>query len=555
METRGVLSILLLLFSLQNDAVQAQLNPAGAPVDSIFNEGPVSVVNEISTRIEAKRAQRQRIINAAKAVGKSLSAEDTALLDEIDTEVNRLQESLVLSITGKSTLTSLYAPTPKDSNWQEDIVDIIRPLVDTLKSLTRRPREIADLRASLATIEKKQAALTEAIDKFAEFESAPLQQSARTYIQQLTDEWNDDLEQLDGEKLITARQLEDMLGVDDKPFSGLLPGVKRFAAGTGLTLLLAFFAGAATYFFMRAIWWVYSNRIASKEVRRKSTLYRLFSYSFYLVTGVFVLLSVLLVLYAREDLLLMAVSFLLLAGLVLNLKQFLPKYVAEARLLLNLGSVREDERVVYNGLPWQVKSINLYSVLHNPALDGIVRLPLSELRGLVSRPVRNNLWFPTQRGDFVLLPDGPLGRIKYQTPDLVELTVRGGMAQTFATTDFYTLNTVNLTRDETFGVSVTFGLDYALQSDAVTGIPDALRMAVQTKIKSTDLHEHLQDILVELSAANSSSLDFLVYGTFSKAAAGNYYRIERLLVQACVGLCNERGWTIPFPQLTVHQAS
>lgn len=532
----------------------AQLAPAGTDDESIYEGSPVKLLNEISGRIAEKKKRRDELNARAKEQGVTLSAEELAELAETDADIKRLQQSLVLSITGKSTLNSLYAEPEQTTTWQEDIVDVIKPLADSLKNLTRRPREIAELRASLVVIEQKQTALKDALDKFALFDTAPLEPTAKAYVARQHETWTDDLEQLDGEELLVTRQLEELLGEGDKPMSVLLPNIKRFFAGTGLTLLMAVVAGGLTYFVMRGIWWLYSNKVASKNTRRKSTLYRLSSYSFHLVTGIFVVLSVLIVLYAREDLLLLAIAFLLLAGLVLNLKQFLPRYITEARLLLNLGSVREEERVLYNGLPWQVKSINLYSVLHNPALDGIVRLPLQAMRDLVSRPVRNNLWFPTQRGDYVILPDGMVGQVKLQTPDLVELTVRGGMAQTFPTADFYSLNIINLTRDETFGVSVTFGLDYGLQSIAVTEIPEALYQAVMARFNSEEVEKHLENLIVELSAANSSSLDYLVWAKFDNKLASDYYRIERMMLQACVELCNERDWTIPFPQLTIHQA-
>jgi hypothetical protein len=41
----------------------------------------------------------------------------------------------------------------------------------------------------------------------------------------------------------------------------------------------------------------------------------------------------------------------------------LPSFIREVMLLLNIGAVREGERVVYNGIPWLVKTLNLYQYL------------------------------------------------------------------------------------------------------------------------------------------------------------------------------------------------
>ena len=520
----------------------------------MFDGDPVQMVQEIASRVEIKRERQRELLTARKEQGGALSNSDATELLELETEIDQLQQSLVLSITGKSTLSTLYDEPEAKTTWQEDIVDIIKPLADSLKSVTRRPRQIAELRAQLAEIDSKQSALDDALKKFSIFDQAALQETAGNYLNDLREGWTDELQQLEGEELIATRQLQELLGEKEGSFSGVVPSLKRFVLGTGLTLLLATLAALLMYLVMRSIWWVYEKKIVSKETRRKSTLYRFSAYLYHLVTALFILLTIFIVLYVREDLLLLALASLLLAGVLLNFKQFFPRYFSEARLLLNLGSVREEERVIYNGLPWQVKSLNLHTVLHNPALDGIVRLPLSIVRDLVSRPVRNNLWFPSQRGDYIILPDGVLGRVKYQTPDLVEVTVRGGMAQTFTTADFYTLNITNLSRDESFGVAVTFGLDYSLQAISVTEIPDSLHHAITEKLNSTELGKETVSLMVELSEASASSLDYIIYGTFRKSSASSYYRIQRLVLQTCVEVSNERNWTIPFPQLTVHSA-
>ena len=529
----------------------AQLPVVAPPENSVFDGDPVQMVQEIANRVETRRGRQKELLAIRKEQG-ALSNGDADELAELEVEIEQLQQSLVLSITGQSILATLYDEPDEKTTWQEDIVDVIKPLADSLKSVTRRPRQIAELRSQLLVIDQKQSALQDALGKFGIFDQADLQGSAAVYVADLREGWTEDLQQLEGEELIANRQLQELLGDKEGTFSGILPSLKRFVLGTGLTLLLAVVVSVAMYFFMRSVWWFIEKKIVSKETRRKSTVYRFVSYMYHLLTAIIVILSIFIVLYVREDLLLLALASLLLAGLLLNIKQFLPRYFSEARLLLNLGSVREEERVIYNGLPWQVKSLNLHTVLHNPALDGIVRLPLGVVRELVSRPVRNNLWFPSQRGDYIILPDGLLGQVKYQTPDLVEVTVKGGMAQTFTTPDFYGLNIINLSRDKTFGVSVTFGLDYSLQSIAVKEIPEALHSAITEKLKNSDLAKELVSLLVELSEANASSLDFIIFGSFQNSCASSYYRIERLFLQTCVEVSNERDWTIPFPQLTVH---
>jgi hypothetical protein len=38
-------------------------------------------------------------------------------------------------------------------------------------------------------------------------------------------------------------------------------------------------------------------------------------------------------------------------------------------------------------------------------------------------------------------------------------------------------------------------------------------------------------------------------------AANAFYRVQRMVQQACVQVCNEQGWVIPFTQVTIHNAA
>ncbi len=45
----------------------------------------------------------------------------------------------------------------------------------------------------------------------------------------------------------------------------------------------------------------------------------------------------------------------------------------------------------------------------------------------------------------------------------------------------------------------------------------------------------------------------VVLATFKGEMVPQYPRLERALNKWCVDCCNENGWEIPFPQLTVHR--
>jgi hypothetical protein len=232
------------------------------------------------------------------------------------------------------------------------------------------------------------------------------------------------------------------------------------------------------------------------------------------------------------------------------LRQTLPRYTAELRLLLGVGPVREGERLVLNGIPLLVESLSVYSVFRNPALEGVVRLPLHSVNGFASRPAGQEPWFPCQQGDYILLPNGSFGRVLRQTVELVEVAVLDSNVQ-IRTNDFLAQNVRNLSRDG-FGIASTFGIDYQHQAICLDTVPGRLKEAIIERFERAGLKEDLEDILVEFKTAGASSLDYQIYIVLNGRAAHAYFKAQRLVQQACVETCNREGWVIPFTQITVH---
>ncbi len=78
------------------------------------------------------------------------------------------------------------------------------------------------------------------------------------------------------------------------------------------------------------------------------------------VSVVAALLTVVLVFYLFEDWVLLSLAIVFLMGLAWAVKNTLPRFMHQSRLILNIGAVREGERLVYQGVPWLVKKINFF---------------------------------------------------------------------------------------------------------------------------------------------------------------------------------------------------
>ena len=103
--------------------------------------------------------------------------------------------------------------------------------------------------------------------------------------------------------------------------------------------------------------------------------------------------------------------------------------------------MREGERLIYQGISWKIETLNLYTDLYNPLLEGgTVRLPIKDLIGLRSRPYNNEEkepWFPTDYDDWVVLSDDFYGKIVEQTPEQVVIETIRGSLKAYPTLDFF----------------------------------------------------------------------------------------------------------------------
>lgn len=241
-------------------------------------------------------------------------------------------------------------------------------------------------------------------------------------------------------------------------------------------------------------------------------------------------------------------------GGLISLRRALPRFIKEVNLLLNLGSTREGERVVYGGVPYLVRSLNVFSTLVNPSLDGVQRLPLEQIATLYSRPVLvDELWFPCDTGDVLLLPDQTLVVVEQQSVEQVRLLLRGGACVTYNTDHFYALDLVNLTHSAYFSVSTVFGLAYKHQAGILDRYPQLIKETIPTVLDEAGIKpSQYKDIAVEFLTANASSLDIQIWVNFDAQLAERYYKLQRLLQYACVKACNEHQLEIPFPQLALH---
>jgi hypothetical protein len=500
---------------------------------------------------EAERAQIQKRLKAASTESEKKDAQEdvkriTQRLDELNTSFEELA-------TGGMSVAALEKESEqKPADWKQELEDIVRPLLNEVKRMTERPRTIDRLRSEQTLYQDRVAAADKAIAgidaTLAQTDSA----AVKKVLVSLRQDWKSHRADAASRLQLVKGQLERLLAPGQDDGRTLIVALRTFFSGRGLSALLAVGGFAVTYLMLVSVAGLLGRLFLRRREPKTRRLAKVGSILFRVFAFLVALLAAMAILYVRGDWLILALLLLVMFGLVLALRSSLPRYMDELRVLLNLGGVREGERILYKGIPWRIKSLNFYSTLHNPLLrGGTVRVPIAEMADLQSRQfVKEEPWFPSRENDFVILDGDVFGKVLLQTPEMVQLQVIGSV-KTFTVADYLAQHPRNLSQDG-FAVPLSFGLDYRHQADILTEIVTRMRAYIQEHIDGQVFRPNLKDLLVDFNEAASSSLNLIIVAVFDGAAAEHYWSIRRFLQRTAVDACNRYGWTIPFDQLTLH---
>jgi hypothetical protein len=547
-----LLSIFLCLASLPPLAAQA---PAETPV-AVVENAPNTKLDALESLILTLQADEKDLDRLGAEIKvatldekkKELAAEATALSEKIKAK----KQELATTATGID-VSKLTEQAAKSFSIQEEIQNIFAPLMRELREATAQPREIENLTLEIQRLEKKRAISEEALRNIDVALGENISEELKTRLTALRKSWvkkqNDALSQVKNLNIQLGERKKNAPSV----FTAITESLSHFWRNRGFSLLLAVIASFASFSLLRRL---YRYICRYSPLHKKGETCIAARLTDVIANGSVILmslLSALLVFYVRNDWLLLTAAFIFLIGMAWVSRTALPPYFEQIRLILNLGNVRIGERIIHNGLPWKVKSLNFFSKLENPALNGgLLQIPAKALLQSHSRPsMPDEPWFPSYVGEYVKLDDGLIGKILYQTPEQVVIEKLSGSAVTYTITNYLAKNPENLSKR--FGVSTNFGLDYRYQSIATTTVPPVIQAKVRALLEESYPAEAILSVSVQFSSASTSSLDFIIICVVDGSLASQYPAIIRLLQQAAVNAANENDWVIPFPQLTIHR--
>jgi small-conductance mechanosensitive channel len=498
----------------------------------------------IKERIELKRKRLDQ--STSETEKENLSQE----LDKLDKQLSEVNKDFERIATGVDI--SLFSEEKEESfDWKEEVVALVKPGINELKRATLKSRQKSNLQDKIENSEKMLVQAESAVKNIKELMDDAESQGVKDSLYKLLVEWRGTKAQLANRIKVAQHKLNQMESEEKSFVESTQESIKAFFKSKGLYLFTAVIVSILIVFILRFLYAFAAKKIKGFNAETKPFHVKAFELGFRIISFCSVLISIILVFYIAQDWTLLSFTIIFLLGLGWGLKNTIPKLWMQGRLMLNIGPVREGERINYLGVPWFVRDINFYTKLENPDLGIHLRIPIAEMLEMISRPVEGKEpWFPCRKNDWVILSDGIRGKVVSLSHEMVELEMRGGAHKTYLTSDFLALSPLNLSGS--FRVKVTFGLSYSLQDNITGAIPEKITEYIRLKMKEENFEEFLLLLRTEFEQAGSSSLDLVVIADFKGEAGELYSRLKRKIQSWCVEASTQNNWEIPFPQLTVH---
>jgi hypothetical protein len=546
MKIQSILAIFLLCLFFYSLSVQAE--------DSLSDTNIKNKVEELETLLQTSKnlsrmiSATREVLQSPQGAGREMELQES--IDELTLKLLETETSLEQFSAGVD-MGVFQEDVKGDVEWSQELREMLEPLMREMKKMTSRPREIENLRdemvrydMQLATIETANANLLSLVSHTSD---PQLTEKLNTIVRS----WQNRGMEIRTQRAIVSSRLDKITGEKKSLSESLRELFRTFFKSRGLNLLVALFSFAfvwvALHFFYKLI-----QRLSPFHKKGRAFVVRIFDLLYVVFTVVFSFLVLLGVLYSFGDWVLLSLTIIFLLGVGWVSKKALPRFWSQATLMLNFGTVREGEVVVYKGIPFEVISINFHTLLENRELGkNLIRVHINDLMELRSRPMtENEPWFPSKPGDWVSLDGGAYGEIVAQTVDMVKMRLKGGACKFFNTADYLSQSPVNLSSG--YRLQVTFGIDYQHQDVATNEALSVFEKEIVEELEREGYRKSIERIRVQFKEAGASSLDVAVLAEFNGHAQSKFWALERSIQRICTDVCTRHQWVIPFKQVTVH---
>ena len=567
--TTKLLLIFLLCFSNfafsqenEKDSIEVEkLSPAEIIVEEKAQEFEQIKLERLK-RIRNELVTLQARVNESKKKLRSDNLDmvpriqEESKLNSYETEYEK--KRLLFIETATSINLNQEIKSQEKANFFQDLQDILAPALMSIKQISDRPRQIQTLNERREQVEKKYQEAQTAKKRLEKFLKNNDHKELKWKLKESLKVTEDLIQKLEIDREDIKFKII-KIESDQEPFITKFSSIiLDFFKTKGLNLLLSLITFILVFWLFKtgktkfiSIILFRINKSENKELYQ--WIVRPIRVIYNVISTLFAFLLAILTLYALNDWVLVTLILFVIAALIWSSKQYFPQFLEQSKIVLNLGSIREDERVMFNGLPWQIKSLGYHCRLYNPVLSGgFLRVNTRDMMSLCSRRVVDSEpWFPTKTGDWIQL-EKTIAQVTLQSPEQVIVKTLGGENIVYQANKFYEKEPKNLSNG--FAVEFLFGLDYAHQAILFSEVIPTFKEAIDEYIPKSfpQLTESIIDFSIEFSQAGASSLDLRIFLKCKGTAASKKQALTRAIQSELVRVCTEKGYVIPFNQLTVH---
>ena len=557
-QTRALMISLLISLMLCALPATSQTNPQADTPSNVTLDNVIEIKQILGTLesfIRLSEDQQKDIREQQKLIETEKSSIEQTILRR---QLTRLREELRATkknfreIAAGTDITALEASEQQAFNLQEEILALLKPAFEEMREMTAHVRQKTALKEKIVHYEERLPVIERVIANISRLLASNEEEMLNTALDESLQNWTKQQTFMQSELQASEVQLNKLIAAESSITEASGDYLKSFFKKRGLYLFKAMLAVLLVLLLSRYSYKVMKKVLPGFRAKQRSFRYRLLELIHRFATLFFIVLGPMLVFYLVEDWVFFSLGILLLFGLMWTLVRALPLIWRQIHLFLNIGSVREGERIDFEDLPWLVERINLYCDLTNPVANISLRVPINEMVDLKSRPFDSSSepWFPCKKGDWVILSDGLRAKVTGISPEMVQLIERGGTRVTYLTSEFLAQTPHNLATN--FRIKETIGLSYSLQEQSTASIPKTLHDFIAIRAEEEGYADQLLNLRVEFSEANTSSLDIVIIADFKGHLGDLYNRLRRAIQRWCVDACTENDWEIPFPQMTLH---
>jgi hypothetical protein len=439
---------------------------------------------------------------------------------------------------------TLFKIEEKRLDWEKELKDIFSPVIVGLKDVTDRPRQMEILHSQILYFKQRIPEIKLGIEFIEKFMENVTDDQIRTRLENSKVYWKQQEKEFTAKLKTAEHRLFELEKGKMTLWEGMEYFFKCIVGARGKNILMAGMAFFITFLLFSLIRRIIMMINVLRFIPKLGFLANLIDVLLYLFTFVAATGAMIFTLYVANDWLILGIVLIILAGVVWAARNTLPLFVEQIKLLLSFGPVRQGERVIYNGIPYKVESIGIYSHLNNPLLTGgNVRLPLRDLIDMRSRPFKKNEpWFPCKEGDWVVINEETHRQVVQQTPQTVK-TEWFGMREIMPTADFINQRIFNLS-EAPYWTGITLRLAFQHRTLDPNETIDKLTRIVEEEMLKTSYRDHVGEPWVDFLGIGKRGIEFMVWVKIKETDGSRYAKARRDLGKAVLKAVNQNSWEI-----------